>query len=314
MRTSGTVFGYSLEADVPLARARSGPAPRGRIVVERSARPSLDRVGELLQWSEERDTGEPYFVVARTGRELIAWCAATGTYQLDPARGRVWSDRRGSREEWEDRVINSILPLLLLARGDLVLHASAVLSDEGAIILCGPCGRGKSTLAAVLDAQGLPVLAEDGIVVTFTETGALAWPGPVGVRLDPVTTARLNTSVAGGRLMRGKLVHRPRAERTTADAVPVAAVVTLDPRTARPAPIQPLAPAAGLATLVPSVFRLDVNGLSEAVAQAAELVRRVPVFRVEMLDDLRHAPAAASELVAGVTRPPARRTPALSRV
>lgn len=50
---------------------------------------------------------------------------------------------------------------LLLQRGLLPLHGSAVQVQNGAVILAGPSGNGKSTLAAALAEQGYPVLADE---------------------------------------------------------------------------------------------------------------------------------------------------------
>lgn len=50
---------------------------------------------------------------------------------------------------------------LLLQRGLLPLHGSAIQVQGDAVILAGPSGNGKSTLAAALAEQGYPVLADE---------------------------------------------------------------------------------------------------------------------------------------------------------
>lgn len=44
-------------------------------------------------------------------------------------------------------LLGPVLILLLAARGQFVLHASAISTSDGAIILCGESGTGKSTIA-----------------------------------------------------------------------------------------------------------------------------------------------------------------------
>lgn len=50
-------------------------------------------------------------------------------------------------------------------RGLFPLHASTVVQNGQAIALAGPSGTGKSTLAAALDAVGIPVIGDDICVV-----------------------------------------------------------------------------------------------------------------------------------------------------
>lgn len=59
-----------------------------------------------------------------------------------------------------DRVVR---PLSLAASGRLALHASGVAAGPG-LVLCGPSGVGKSTVAAGLAARGHAVWADDVVV------------------------------------------------------------------------------------------------------------------------------------------------------
>ena len=60
-----------------------------------------------------------------------------------------------------------MLGFVLLLRGLVCLHASAIVVDGAAIALVGPAGAGKSTTAAAFSARGFSVLAED--VVTLDD-------------------------------------------------------------------------------------------------------------------------------------------------
>ena len=75
-------------------------------------------------------------------------------------------------------LMGSAMGALLHQRGFLPLHAGAVLTDQGAVILAGPSGIGKSTLNAAFQHQGFPILADDVCAVTAEKNnGARVIPG-----------------------------------------------------------------------------------------------------------------------------------------
>jgi len=64
-------------------------------------------------------------------------------------------------------LMGSAWSALLLQRGLLPLHGSAIRVKDSAIVLAGPTGNGKSTLAAALMEQGFSIIADElcGLVV-----------------------------------------------------------------------------------------------------------------------------------------------------
>ncbi|AXQ29307.1 hypothetical protein D0B54_11665 [Solimonas sp. K1W22B-7] len=76
-------------------------------------------------------------------------------------------------------LLNLVFGLLLLQRGELVLHAAVVETDDGCIALAGESGTGKSTLAAALHARGRRVLSDEFCVVrNIPGQGPSVVPGP----------------------------------------------------------------------------------------------------------------------------------------
>ncbi len=104
-----------------------------------------------------------------------------------------------------------------------LLHASAVLTPKGCLLLCGESGAGKSTLLAGLVHAGFPFVADD-IVLMERATG-LIWPTPMAISVKdsgwPVVGAlfpeleRAPVVRFGGRVMR--YLH-PGEARCAADA------------------------------------------------------------------------------------------------
>jgi hypothetical protein len=79
-----------------------------------------------------------------------------------------------------------VFAILLHQRGILALHAATVEIDGGAVVLMGPQGCGKSTLAATLYKRGHGILADDVTAIQFNgDKGPLVLPGFPQLKLWP---------------------------------------------------------------------------------------------------------------------------------
>jgi hypothetical protein len=56
---------------------------------------------------------------------------------------------------------SNCFPALLYQRGIYSMHASAIQTERGAVLFCGPSGNGKSTLLAAFVLKDYPMLADD---------------------------------------------------------------------------------------------------------------------------------------------------------
>jgi hypothetical protein len=79
--------------------------------------------------------------------------------------------------------LTQVLPSILSRRGQLMVHASAVEVDGGAVLFLGDSGRGKSTLAASLALRGRALMSDDGVLVESREGAFHAHPRGTAVRL-----------------------------------------------------------------------------------------------------------------------------------
>jgi hypothetical protein len=294
------IYGYQVESDVALSRLRRGCMPRGRIRIEGSNSSLLEQPAEIVQLVDSPDSGEILFAIARESHSLVAWCAASGEYRVDAGVGTIDASPSGEPEDLEDRLLNALIPLLLIERGELVLHGSAVMTKAGAIVVSGPSGRGKSTLGAALSARGLPVLAEDAVAVSVSDGKARLWPGPTGVRLDPSTSAALEAFSTPAPVVRGKHLHALGRGRVDGDPVPLAAIVCLEPREGAQLSLRPMHDASALANVFLNVFRLERERWPGVLRRTAELVRSVSCYRASMPDGLELLGDAGAELVQAV--------------
>jgi hypothetical protein len=83
-------------------------------------------------------------------------------------------------------------------RGLLPLHASVVVVKGRAVALCGNAAAGKSTLAAMLAAQGHGVIADDICVVDMRNDGEVSvTPGCTRLQLWPDALTELGVATEG---------------------------------------------------------------------------------------------------------------------
>jgi len=275
-----TLYGYAIESDLPLPRARSGPATRGTIRVRATDEDLLARHGRLVRY-------EPaVWAVARTREGILVWCPGTGSYHADVAAGLV-EVRPDERFEGflEHRLACLVVPLLLAERGDLALHAAVLARDGRAVAFCGETRRGKPTIAAELAARGCDLLGDDSAVLSLEGDDAVTvWPGPSGSRLRS----------PGERALR-RLVHADRGRDQTAP-VPLAAAVVLDERGGDRIALEQMAPVIAATSLYAYAPQADGPAVARTFALSARLAERVPVYRARMPDDLDRAGEHAAAL------------------
>jgi hypothetical protein len=202
-----------------------------------------------------------------------------------------------------------------LARHDLgavPLHATAVMTSVGAVLVAGESGHGKSSLTAALCAAGAHLVGDEPACVVPTTERSMLLPGIGLLRLDEMSARRLDldrtsrwSDVSGGGDESGKLLladvgGHTGSDRDGADPV-VAAIVVLGPRrSAGPLlAVEAMAPTAAFRTLFAQRYTRVFHERSvrhDFVALAA-LTSSTPVLAVELVDDLTVLPDAAHRLL-----------------
>jgi len=93
-------------------------------------------------------------------------------------------------------LLDQVLPRVLAARGELMLHGSCVAHPRGVIIFAGPTGAGKSTLAAHFSQNGFPLLSDDGLQLKQEAGKVTVIPTYPGLRLWEDSIAELSLGSA----------------------------------------------------------------------------------------------------------------------
>ena len=79
----------------------------------------------------------------------------------------------------------AILAMVLELRGTSILHASCVETDSLTVALVGDSGKGKSTVTALLCADGARLVSDDALRVELVSGEAICYPGTGQIRLRP---------------------------------------------------------------------------------------------------------------------------------
>jgi hypothetical protein len=141
------------------------------------------------------ECGEPTLRVFRVldGKYYRFIYADETEFLLDRAGTEVWAQWSAqlTLEDTATYLLGPVMGFVMLLRGIVCLHASAIAVDDKAIALLGSAGSGKSTTAAAFSERGYRILAED--VVTLDDRGDrfLVRPGYPCIRLWPASVKAL---------------------------------------------------------------------------------------------------------------------------
>jgi hypothetical protein len=208
-------------------------------------------------------------------------------------------------EDTTTYLLGPVMGFVMLLRGVVCLHASAVAVGDEAIALLGPAGSGKSTTAAAFAERGYSILAED--VVTLDDRGDqfLVRPGYPCIRLWPAAVKALY----------GSETHLPKLtpnwdkcyldlnDNFQREPLRLAAIYHLSERRHDAiAPfVQPLDRAEGLMSLVANTYAtklMDKHMRAREFELLTRVVNSVPVRRVTPHSDVEHIPELCTRIIA----------------
>jgi hypothetical protein len=228
----------------------------------------------------------------RSDDGLVAWCD-------DRAIAIAGSPPELAREF---RFVCLIALTQLLARRGLhLMHGAAVVIDECALLVLGATGTGKSTLAFAAHEEGMPVLADDAVIVRRVDADVhvSGVPRPISVGADVLLDA-----VDGGRPVPNDV--RARTElpsgTLTPTSNPVGAVVVTTGVVDRAAALERMRGPDVLRTVLQASTSLADPTIRPELFSIAGTLARMPAWSLRHGTDPRGAVADAAarldELVA----------------
>jgi hypothetical protein len=103
-------------------------------------------------------------------------------------------------------LLGSCLGALFHQRGLLVMHASAIQTERGAVLFTGPSGNGKSTLLGALTKRGYKMLSDDVTALVQDDEGQVTvLPGYPQIKIWADTAEHLGNPVSDLKRVRPQL-------------------------------------------------------------------------------------------------------------
>jgi hypothetical protein len=189
----------------------------------------------------------------------LLWIRDFGRVLISPDGRELLCEPDPVNAEWATIVSAQALPLAATIRGLEVMHASGVVLDGRAVLLMGPAGAGKSSLAAALLRAGAELLSDDVVALQLSDGALIAHAGSVALQLRAAEDQRLSAAqrTALGRPAGTVEGKRRYVSGEAPDAAPLGCVFLLE-RSAREPAVEQLG-AVDPFELIASTFNLSVR-------------------------------------------------------
>jgi len=259
----------------------------------RPVRPSFLVIDNWLRHQKLPDGTEWLSVARLKGEYLLRFTnLADFTVSADGWQINCYPHGNIVNETASHLLLDQVIPAVLAHQGELVLHASGVVSDYGAIAFLGESGSGKSTLCAGFNRAGFPQLSDDFLLLRASKDGFVAVPSYPGLRLWPDSRTALKWEAADTT----PVAHYTTKERldTSSHGLPFCSVpvpittlfvLTSPDETMKTdqVSIEPLTHQDAFMALLKYSFRLDISDRErnkKAFRDIAETVSKLKLFRL----------------------------------
>ncbi len=141
-------------------------------------------------WLQILETSDGAFIQLRYREGL--------RFTLTAEANRIWvtGTSSGDIAQVAAFLLGIVLGFCLRLRGHTCLHASAIAVNGSALLVTGPIGAGKSTVAGVLAKRNYPIIADDISLLIPGEAGFRVRPAYPRVRLRPDVVETLYGAVS----------------------------------------------------------------------------------------------------------------------
>jgi len=265
-----TAFGIALSIDPRISIPGLGQST-GSDTADRESQIRLDDDGELdRRWqaltaaptrARELRFGETLLLSVDFAEAAgyLLWTRDFGRVLISPDGLELLCEPDPANEDWASILAAQALPLAATIRGLEVFHASGIVLEDRALLISGPPGAGKSSLAAALVRAGGRLLSDDAVALQLDTDELIAHAGAAMLQLRDVEDRRLSE---GERIALGRPTSSSEGKRRylsdgAADPVPLGGLFLIERSAAEPA-IERLEAVDPFA-LIASTFNLSVR-------------------------------------------------------
>lgn len=236
------------------------------------------------QLTVKTDVAEVREYIAHSFTHMLAPGVTRGIGELEVLRNRDGYAIRGAQPiDFPAITMAELLPLLkdevrlrfMRARPDLLwIHAGAVERDGAAVVLSGPSGHGKSTMTTLLCERGWRLLSDDIAPVRMNADEVLPFPQIPLRRIHP--GREVQPGEVGGlereavAIGAGMLCREP---------APIGAIVFVAYGAVAPTGLARIPQGSAAMEILRNATNFD-DHKGAAVNRAAEMARRLPVYRL----------------------------------
>lgn len=266
---------------------------------------------EIYVADYEDECGKPVLRVFRMlDANYYRFCYADQSeFLVDREGAEIWArwPEPLTLEDAATYLLGPIMGFVMLLRGVVCLHASAIAIGDEAVALVGPAGSGKSTTAAAFSERGYSIIAEDVVTLDDRMDHFLIRPAYPCIRLWPASVKALY----------GTETHLPKltpnwdkcyldlSERFQRQPLPLAAIYHLgERRDDRAAPfVEPLDKSEGLMSLVANTYAtklMDKQMRAREFELLTRVLNNVPVRRVTPHSDIAHIPELCTRILSDI--------------
>ena len=207
--------------------------------------------------------------------------------------------------------LDQVLPRCLAHQGKIILHASAVRTEQGLILFIGESGAGKSTLAGNFHQAGISAVSDDCVWLKENGHEIVAIPSYGGLRLwedslEVLFAAEQEIHSMAHYSAKKRVPLKEDEALQTDQGIPVLAVIVLAP----PGPIAPsevvldrLPNREAFIAMLKQTFQLDLMDLERMTRHMEALgciVPRLPAFRLSMPRNYDLLPTARQRIIKAV--------------
>jgi hypothetical protein len=172
--------------------------------------------------------------------------------------------------------------------GILPLHASAVQVNNGAVLIAGNSGMGKSSLSLALNQRGCPFISDDVAALRIGSDGVTVAPGPSRVKVFPFTLEQLGIDVdESDALIDGMSKRVYSCRNGVCKSLPVHAIYILNGSEATTAS-ETLSGESGFYQLIPHVWGLRHVNVSNAIFQKCAAVFNACSVQSLVVEDVQN--------------------------